>query len=174
MPIATASCSGGATIARVSYATSGGNRQKGGRYKRAAVALISTWPGVYADWCLSKFRHLLVPLTAAWLSMHLLLVTGTAIVAFASGSSDIVCTCVHGADHGLCPMHGTPSDSSRCRLQSTQDDLSTAMLSVLGPLMLPATSNVATIDMASRALIGYSSPSLSDRSVPPDPPLPRS
>lgn len=124
----------------------------------------------------SKFRSLLVPLTAAWLSVHLLVMTGAAIIAFTSGSSpsDIVCTCAHGADHGSCPMHGIPKDSARCRLQSTQDDLGIAVMSVLGPLMLPATSNVTTVDAPSPGRIGYAAPLPSDWTVPPEPPPPRS
>ena len=123
-----------------------------------------------------KFRSLLVPLTAAWLSVHLLVMTGTAIVAFASGGSlsDIICTCGHEADHGSCPMHGTPKDSTRCRLQGTQDDLGTALMSVLGPLMLPATSHVATVETPSPGPIGYPSPLPSGWTVPPEPPPPRS
>jgi hypothetical protein len=107
--------------------------------------------------------------------VHLLVATGTAIVAFASGSSlsDIVCTCAHGGDHGSCPMHGTPKDSTRCRLQGTQDDLATALMSVLGPLMLPATSSVATVDAPSPGPILHASPSPSDWIVPPEPPPPR-
>lgn len=123
----------------------------------------------------SRFRSLLVPLTATWLSLHLLATSGTVILAFTSGlSSDIVCTCLHGADHGDCPMHGTSRDSTRCKLQRTQNDLGTALISVLGPLVLPTTFDVTSPDVASRNLIGYQSPLLSDWLVPPEPPPPRS
>jgi len=71
-------------------------------------------------------------------------------------------------------MHGTPTDSTRCRLQGTQDDLAHALMSVLGPLVLPATSSVMTVDAPSPAPIGYPSPLPSDWIVPPDPPPPRS
>jgi hypothetical protein len=103
------------------------------------------------------------------------IVAGTTVLVLAAGSStsDIVCTCVHGADHGSCPMHGTPTDSARCRLQGTQDDLATA-LSAVGPLVLPVTSNVVAVDAPSPALIGYASPLPSDWIVPPEPPPPRS
>jgi hypothetical protein len=71
-------------------------------------------------------------------------------------------------------MHGIPKDSARCRLQSTQDDLGIAVMSVLGPLMLPATSNVTTVDAPSPGRIGYAAPLPSDWTVPPEPPPPRS
>ena len=123
-----------------------------------------------------RFRSLLVPLTAVWLSVHLLVMSGTAIVGFASeGSlSDIVCTCADGADHDSCPMHGTPKDSTRCRLQGTQHDLGTALMSVLGPLVLPTTSHVATVDAPSPGPVGHPSPLPSGCIVPPEPPPPRS
>jgi hypothetical protein len=78
--------------------------------------------------------------------VHLFVVTGTTVIAFTSDafSSESVCTCAHGADHGSCPMHRTRTDSARCRLQATQDDLSTALMSVLGVLMLPPASTPAT------------------------------
>jgi hypothetical protein len=123
----------------------------------------------------SKFRSLLLPLTAGWLSVHLLAMTGTAIIAFASGShSDIVCTCAHGADHGSCPMHRTPTDAAECRLQGTQDDLATALMSVLGPLALPATAGVPIVDTPSPGLVGWALALPSDWIVPPEPPPPRS
>ena len=124
---------------------------------------------------MSKLRRLLVPLTAAWLSLHVV-VTGTTIAVLAAGgaTSDVVCTCEHGGDHDSCPMHGTRKDSTRCRLQGTQDDLGSALMSVLGPLVLPATSNVAAVDAPSPGPIGYASPSPSGWFVPPEPPPPRS
>jgi hypothetical protein len=102
--------------------------------------------------------------------------TGPAILAVTLGISppDIVCTCAHGADHGTCPMHRTRPDSSKCRLQGTQNDLGTVVVSVLGPVALPATSVAASLDRTSRDPIGYLSPLPSDWIVPPEPPPPRS
>jgi hypothetical protein len=110
------------------------------------------------------------------LFVHVLLITGTPVVVFTSAtfSSDIVCTCVHGADHGACPMHRTPADSTRCRLQGTQHNPSTVLMSVLGPLVLPTTSNVAILGAPSRGPIAEMSSSPVDRVIPPDPPPPRS
>jgi hypothetical protein len=124
---------------------------------------------------LRTIRHLLVPLTATWLSLHLLVITGTVVVGFASGSSlsDIVCTCAHGADHGSCPMHGSQQDSTRCRLQGTQDDLGTALMAALGPLVLPIPSNITTVDASSPGPIGAVLPLPSDWILPPEPPPPR-
>ena len=117
---------------------------------------------------------MLVPLTAAWLSLHLLATSGIVIMAFASrGSSDIVCTCLHGADHADCPMHGSSKDSTRCRLQSAQDELGIALISVLSPLALPSTFDAIPVDAASHDLIGSPSPLPSDWLVPPEPPPPR-
>lgn len=123
---------------------------------------------------MSKIRPRLVPLTAAWLSLHLLATSGMVLFAFASGgSSDIVCTCVHGADHTDCPMHGTSKDSTRCRLQSTQDELGIALISVLSPLALPTTVDAISLDTTSHDVIPSSSPLPSDWLVPPEPPPPR-
>jgi hypothetical protein len=122
------------------------------------------------------FRCFLVPLTAAWLSVHLLAVTGAVFAAFSSvpSAAEIVCTCAHGADHGSCPMHGTRTSSPRCRLQGTQDDLANALIPVLGPLMLVA-SIVATVDTTSApAPIGDAWALPSGWIVPPEPPPPRS
>src|SRR6185503_16086273 len=104
-----------------------------------------------------KFRRLLVPLTATWVALHALMVTGTTTAVLASGisTSDIVCTCAQGADHGSCPMHGTPADSTRCRLQSTQDDLGVALMFVLGPMTLPVTSTLAIVETSASRLNGY-------------------
>ena len=122
---------------------------------------------------MSRFRFFLVPLSVAWLSVHLLVTAGAVIVAFVSEPSDIVCTCEHGADHGLCPMHRTPSNSTRCRLQGPQDSLA-ALISVLGPLVLPAASDAFSVDAPAPGLIGYASPLPSDWIVPPELPPPRS
>ena len=124
---------------------------------------------------MSGFRPLLVPLTAAWLSLHFLVMTGPAIVALISPSSaaDTVCTCAHGADHGTCPMHRTRTDANRCGLRGTQDDLATALVSVVGPLALPTTVSVAFLDTDVPDSTGYSSALPSDWIVPPEPPPPR-
>lgn len=121
-----------------------------------------------------RLRPLLVPLTAVWLSLHVVVTAGT-LVAFVSGaSSEIVCTCAHAAaDHGTCPMHGTPIDASRCRLQGTPHDLATALISVFGPLALPAVSGAVTIDAPSSGPIIYTTPLSSDWIVPPESPPPR-
>ena len=123
---------------------------------------------------MSRLRSVLVPLTVAWLSVHVLTMTGPAILAFTSGSSDILCTCAHGADHGTCPMHGTRTDSTRCQLQGTQDDLAAAFVSLLGPLMLPTTSTVVFLEGAAPHSIRYSSSLQADWLVPPEPTPPRS
>jgi hypothetical protein len=114
-------------------------------------------------------------LTSVWLSVHLLVLTGTATVAFASATthSDLTCTCAHGDDHGLCPMHGTPRDAARCRLQGTQDNLANALISLIGPQVLPATSNSAIVDAGSPGPIVDAAPLPLDWIVPPDPPPPR-
>lgn len=124
---------------------------------------------------MSKFRRLLVPLTATWLSLHVLVMTGTtgAVLAAGSSASDIVCTCAHDGDHGSCPMHGTPADSARCRLQSTQDDLGIALMSVLGPMMLPVTSIHAIAETSAPVPKGYDSALPTDWTVPPESPPPR-
>ena len=121
-----------------------------------------------------KLRSLLVPLSAAWLSLHILVMTGPAILAFTSGASDIICTCAHGGDHGTCPMHRTRTDSTRCQLQGTQDDLATVLVSLVGPLMLPTTSTVAFLAPASPHSTRYSSALQADWNVPPESPPPRS
>jgi hypothetical protein len=101
-----------------------------------------------------------------------LVVAGTTVAVVAA--SDIVCTCAHGDDHGSCPMHGTAADSTRCRLQSTQNDLGIALMSVLGPLMLPATSIHAIAEPSSSRVSKGFDALPSDWTVPPEPPPPRS
>jgi hypothetical protein len=107
--------------------------------------------------------------------VHLLVMTGPVTVALLTGASpaDIVCTCAHGGDHSTCPMHRTPADSTRCRLQSTQDGPASMLLSSLGLLVLPVTSNVTLVDAPSPVLTGYASPLPSDWIVFPEPPPPR-
>jgi hypothetical protein len=124
----------------------------------------------------SKIRGLLVPVALAWLLVHAFVTVGTTALLFAGGASeaDLVCTCAHGADHGACPMHRTPADSSRCRLQSAQNDLGMALLSMLGPLTLP----VATLDIFAVISLpvpkGYDATMPRDWTAPPDAPPPRS
>ena len=123
-----------------------------------------------------KFRRLLVPLTLTWVSLHVLVVTGTTIAVLAAGLSapDIVCTCAQDGDHGSCPMHGTPADSTRCRLQSTQHDLGVALVSVLGPMTLPVTSTYAMAETSAFLPNGYGAALPLDWTVPPESPPPRS
>jgi len=123
-----------------------------------------------------KFRRLLVPLTATWVSLHVLVVTGTTIAVLAASisTSDIVCTCAQGAEHGSCPMHGTPADSTRCRLQSAQDGLGVALMSVLGPMTLPVTSTHVIAETSASRPNGYDAALPLDWTVPPDSPPPRS
>ena len=71
-------------------------------------------------------------------------------------------------------MHGTRTDSTRCQLQGTQDDLAAAFVSLLGPLMLPTTSAVVFLESAAPRSIRYSSSLQADWLVPPEPPPPRS
>ncbi len=118
---------------------------------------------------------MLVPVALAWLFLHVSVAVGTTVLLATSGTAaDIICTCAHGADHGSCPMHGKPADEARCRLQSTQNDLGVALLSMLGPLTLP----VATLDIV--AVIstplpkGYDDTLPLDWTAPPEAPPPRS
>jgi hypothetical protein len=124
----------------------------------------------------SKIRRLLVSIAVAWLFVHVSVVTGTTALLLAGGASaaDIICTCAHGADHGSCPMHRTRADSARCRLQSTQNDLGLALLSMLCPLTLPvaAVDNVAVISAPLPK--GYDASLPLDWTAPPDAPPPRS
>jgi hypothetical protein len=122
------------------------------------------------------FRRLLVPLTATWVSLHVLVVTGTTITVLATAisSSDIVCTCAQGADHDSCPMHGTRADSTRCRLQSTQNNLGVALVSVLGPTTLTVTSTHAIAETSASLQNGYDAALPLDWTVPPESPPPRS
>ena len=123
---------------------------------------------------MAKFRRLLVPVAVAWLLLHVSVVAGTAVLLATSGAeTDIICTCAHGGDHRSCPMHHKPADSARCRMQGTQSDLATALLSMFGPVTLP----VATVEVV--ALIsapipkGYAATPPLDWTAPPDAPPPR-
>jgi hypothetical protein len=121
-----------------------------------------------------KVRRLLIPSTAVWLCLHLVTVTGVAVAAFAGPApADLVCTCVHEAEHGSCPMHRAPSNSTRCRLQSTQNDLAIALTSLLGPLMLPESRALAIHDSLSSGPIASASSAVFDWAVPPESPPPR-
>jgi hypothetical protein len=124
----------------------------------------------------SKIRRLLVPVALAWLLLHVSVVAGTTALLLTTGASeaDIICTCAHGADHGSCPMHRTPIDSSRCRLQSTRTDLGVALLSMLGPLTLPASTVDVVAVISLPAPKGYDATLPLDWTAPPDAPPPRS
>ena len=121
-------------------------------------------------------RRLLVPVAAAWLFLHVSVAAGTSVLLIKGGASDadIICTCAHGADHGSCPMHGNPADSTKCRLRSTHSDLGLALLSVLGPLTLPVATADAVAVISARLPKGYDATSLLDWNAPPDAPPPRS
>jgi hypothetical protein len=69
-------------------------------------------------------------------------------------------------------MHHKPADSARCRLQSTQNDLGFALLSMLGP-PLPVTGAFVIADATLLRPLEYRSPLLSDGTFSPDPPPPR-
>jgi hypothetical protein len=123
-----------------------------------------------------KVRRLIVPVAFAWLFLHVSVVAGTTVLLVAAGraASSLVCTCAHGADHGSCPMHRTPADSARCRLQSAPSDLGFALVSMPGPLSLPVAAAAVVADAApSRLVAAYQPPLRSNGSLPPDPPPPR-
>ena len=123
-----------------------------------------------------KIRSLLVPVALAWLFVHVSVMAGTTALLVTRGASeaDIICTCAHGADHGSCPMHGKPADAAQCRLQSTQNDLAMALLSMLGPLTLPV-ATVEIVAVVSTSLPkGYDAAPPLDWTAPPDAPPPRS
>ena len=96
---------------------------------------------------MSKVRRRIVQVACAWLFLHVSVVAGTTVLLVATGSAapDVVCTCAHGADHTSCRMHHKPADSARCRLQSTQNDLGFALLSMLGP-PLPVSAAIVVAD----------------------------
>ena len=71
-------------------------------------------------------------------------------------------------------MHHKPADAARCRMQSTQSDLGFALLSMLGPLILPVTAASVAVDAASSYRIEYQPPLITHGSLPPEPPPPRS
>jgi hypothetical protein len=123
-----------------------------------------------------KIRGLLVPVAVAWLILHVSVMAGTAVLLVTRGAAEaeIHCTCAHGADHGSCPMHREPADSARCRLQSTQNDLGAALLSILGPLTLPPATVAAVAVIASPAPKGYDATLPLDWTAPPEAPPPRS
>jgi hypothetical protein len=124
----------------------------------------------------AKFRRLLVPVTVAWLVFHVSVVAGTTILLATSGATaeEIICTCKHGADHGMCPMHRKPADSAGCRLQSTQSDLSSALLSLFGPLAVPAATADVVAMISAPLPKGYDATLPLDWIAPPDAPPPRS
>ena len=114
-------------------------------------------------------------MAVAWLLVHVSVVASTTVLLLASdgAASDLICTCAHGADHGLCPMHHQPSDSARCRMQRTQTDLGAALLSMLGPLTAPS-STVDIVQVISAPLPkGYGVRLPLDWTAPPDAPPPR-
>ena len=124
---------------------------------------------------MSKVRFLVVPVAVAWLFVHVSVVAATTVLLITTGNaaSDLVCTCGHGEDHGMCPMHHEPADSARCRMQSTQNDLGVALLS-MGPLTLPA-ATVGIMPAISAPLAkGYDDRLTLDWTAPPDAPPPRS
>jgi hypothetical protein len=120
-------------------------------------------------------RRLIIPVACTGLLLHVSVVAGTTVLVAATGraGADLVCTCTHGADHA-CPMHHNPADSARCRLQSTQSDLGLALLSALGPLTLPVAAASVVADATPSRPVEYEPPLLSDATLPPDPPPPRS
>lgn len=125
---------------------------------------------------MSKVRLFLVPVAVAWLFLHVSVVAATTVLLITTGNaaSDLVCTCGHDGDHGMCPMHHKPADSARCRMQSTQTDMGGALLSMLGPLTLP----IATVEIApmvpTSVAKGYDAQLPLDWTAPPDAPPPRS
>ena len=121
-------------------------------------------------------RRILVAVAIASLFVHVSVVGGTTALLLATGASqaDIICTCAHGGDHGSCPMHGKPADSARCHLQSTQNDLGMALLSILGPLTL-SVATPSTVSLISAPLPkGYDITPPLDWTAPPIAPPPRS
>jgi hypothetical protein len=57
----------------------------------------------------------------------------------------VVCTCAHASDHGhgSCPMHRTDNVAGKCRIQGTQSDTGTALLSLLSVVAVPAESRTS-------------------------------
>lgn len=123
-----------------------------------------------------KVRLLVVPVAIAWLFVHVSVAAATTVLLIATGNaaSDLVCTCAHGEDHGMCPMHRKPADSARCRMQGAQNDLGAALLSMLGPLTLPASAAGIVPAIAAPLAKGCDDSLPLDWTAPPDAPPPRS
>ena len=125
---------------------------------------------------MSKVRFVVVPVAVAWLFVHVSVVAAATVLLITTGNAaaDLVCTCAHGEDHGMCPMHHEPADSARCRMQSTQNDLGVALLSMLGPLTLPAVTAGIVPAISAPLAKGYDDRLPLDWTAPPDAPPPRS
>lgn len=120
-------------------------------------------------------RRWLGTVAIAWLCVHVsVVIAGTATVIKAGNArTDTSCQCPRTADHQFCPMHGKPADHARCHLRGSAQDLSTALLSMLGPLALPAESSHTIVDVFSLGPRDNSSLVPSDWSLPPESPPPR-
>jgi hypothetical protein len=148
------------------------------RCPRAASAirnLTGQAAGTKLALAVSKVRHFLVPITVAWLFLHVSVVIGTTVLVIGTGNSpaDIVCTCAHESGHETCPMHHQPAGSERCRLQSAQNELGLALLSVLGSLMLPPAATEVSVDALASSDVANYSPAPSGRTILPEAPPPR-
>jgi hypothetical protein len=121
-------------------------------------------------------RVRLAHFTAVWLSLHVMLMAAApaAMLFVPPGNASLICTCLHGADHGACPMHRTDAnaDPSRCRLQSPAGDFA-AVIVWTHALAAPMLGETDADFRYSAGPALHVSRVPADSSLPPDAPPPR-
>ena len=102
-----------------------------------------------------------------------LTVTPASLCANAAHASDAMdCTCVPGAD-AQCPMHHPVKSTPGCECRSTTDGDVAALVSLLGPVAVVASSSSHTVALSPSAHMARSIPPFANWIAVPDGPPPR-
>jgi hypothetical protein len=124
---------------------------------------------------MTRLRGALGPIVGVWLVCQIVpqvLASATAWVPLPAAAG-LACTCPQDAD-GACPMHKKQAGSTLCLLRGANDSRTAILGSLFGPVGLlpaPRPPTVRTF-IGTMSLVAVSS--VTGRTLPPDPPPPRS
>jgi hypothetical protein len=123
---------------------------------------------------MARFRRVLGPLAGSWLLCQIAILTIVPVALAFGSTTELACTCSHGAD-GMCPMHHQqpPAGSKQCRMQNGADDAGSSLVSLSSPFgLLPSTTELSAPILATSAFVGRFR-TVRDVILPPDAPPPR-
>jgi hypothetical protein len=124
---------------------------------------------------MTRLRRALGPMVGVWLVCQiapLMLASATPWVP-SPAAAELSCTCPQNAD-GACPMHKKEASSTPCLLRAANDSRAAVLGSLFGAVGLLPAPGTPTVPMFIGTMSLVELSCVTDRTLPPDPPPPRS